>query len=415
MEKQILKDIIIDQADFQISPDWIKRDAFDKITKFHQDPTISVITGLRRCGKSTLLKQIRDIYNGFYLNFDDDRLTSFKVEDFQSLFECFIELFGNYDVFYFDEIQVIEGWERFVRRLYDSGKKVYISGSNATLLSRELGTRLTGRHILFTLYPFSFNEYLKLLYPQYSALENYTTVDKGLIKKYLSEYLINGGIPDFLKYQNVDYLKTLVDNILYRDIIVRYGLTNAKSMKELSSYLFSNFCGKISYNKLKDLIEVKNGTTVKNFLDFLENSYLINTINKFDYSLKNQVKANKKCYIIDSAIPNLIGFKFSENKGRLLENLIYWELKKKFNAVYYYEEKGECDFLVKSIDNKYSAYQICHELNDENKKREFNGLISVMNEFGLDEGYIITFDDEFTEKIENKLIRVVPAWKWLKR
>jgi predicted AAA+ superfamily ATPase len=413
MDKQIIRKVILDQKSIPFSPDWIERDDFRKVINYHNEPSVIVISGIRRCGKSTLIRQLSAEFPGYYLNFDDDRLMNFQVEDFQFLYETLIEVYGLLDVFYFDEIQNVPGWERFVRRLHDNGKKVYITGSNASLLSKELGTRLTGRHINLTLYPFSFREYLKFVGQSNFDTQNLKTTETGLLKKHFQEYLFNGGFPDYIKYHNVDYLKTFIDNIVYRDIIVRYGLTNARSLKELTSYLITNFCGKISNNNLKDLIGVKNGTTVKNYIEYLENSYLVSTITKFDYSLKSQIKANRKSYIIDSAIPNSIGIQFTENYGRLLENLVYLHLKKLYDEIYYYSNGNECDFVAKQGIRNYSAFQVCYELNEMNFKRETAGLLYVLNELNLDSGNIITFDEEKTIEQDGKEIRVIPAWKWL--
>ncbi len=203
---------------------------------------ILVISGVRRCGKSVLLQQIRNKQKeqNYFINFDDERLINFTVEHFQLLNEVFIEMFGEQHTFYFDAIQNIAGWERYVRRLYDSGKKVFLTGSNATMLSRELGTHLTGRYVRFELYPFSFKEFISFKNFNLPADNIYATVDRGIIAGLLQEYITNGGIPLYLKTNQDLYLKQLYESILYKDVLVRNKLTNERELLQLVFFLASN-------------------------------------------------------------------------------------------------------------------------------------------------------------------------------
>ena len=238
---------------------------------------------MRRSGKSTLLKEIKTSFyknkTVYYFNFEDEHLINFTVEDFNLLYETFIELFGKHKTFFFDEIQNIKGWELFVRRMYDRGFKFILTGSNSSMLSRELGSRLTGRYISIELYPFSFKEYL--LFKKITPPPHILTEERALIKSAFNDYLKNGGIPEYLIYNNNELLKTLYENILYRDILVRYGLNDEKSLKELAHYIFSNYATEISYNKLKAMLNVGSLNTVKNYVHYLENSYLVFTIPKY--------------------------------------------------------------------------------------------------------------------------------------
>ena len=413
MNKAELKEVIISQQKRKQNADLIERDVFHNIISHFKDPFIIVISGIRRSGKSTLLYQIKEKHPGYYLNFDDERLVHFSVEDFQTLYELFIELYGEKDIFYFDEIQNIKGWERFVRRLHDEKRKVFVTGSNASMLSKELGTHLTGRYLEINLYPFSFKEFLKLKKHPLKPNDIYVTVSKIALKKYFDEYLVNGGLPEFLITQNKDYLMILYDNILYRDIMARYQITNEKTLKELIYLIASNISKEISFNSIKNILKVGSATTIKEYFDYFENSFLIFLVNKFDYSLKKQIYLGKKVYLIDTGLAVNLGFRMSKDMGRLLENLVFIDLKRQKKETYFDTGKNECDFIIKEGTKIKEAIQVCYELNETNKEREINGLLEAMNKFNLKEGLILTHDQSEEIVITKKKIIVVPVFRWL--
>ena len=411
--KQLLKQIIYEQR-LPIETEYIVRDFPESLVKSKE---IVIISGIRRCGKSVLLKQIQKLNaeGDFYINFDDERLIKFAVDDFQLLHEVFIELFGVQNTFYFDEIQNIYGWERFVRRLYDAGGKIYITGSNATMLSRELGTHLTGRYVAFELYPFSFKEYLRYIKLDFTPDNFYTTKGRALFRKAFEAYFINGGFPQYLTNKSVDYLKSLYESILYRDVLVRNKLTNEREILELLYYLASNVSKLSSNNALKGIIGISSGTTIKNYLEYIANTYLIFQVSKYDYSLKKQIHNPKKTYFIDNALVIKLGFSFSENNGRLLENLIALQLKRNGEDIYYHNSTHECDFLIRRNTRITGAIQVCFDMSAERAlSREMAGLTNVMNHFGLTEGIIITMDEEKDVEVKPQgIIKLIPAWKWL--
>ena len=350
---------------------------------------------------------------GYYLNFDDDRLINFEVKDFQNLYESFHELYNEKTNFYFDEIQNVIAWERFVRRLHNQEEKVFVTGSNASMLSKELGTHLTGRYLQINLFPFSFKEYIKLKKFNISEQSFYLTKERAKIKRCFKEYLFEGGLPEYLNTKNKDYLGLLYDNILYKDIIVRYNLNSEKPIKELVYLAMNSISKEISFNSLKNLIGVKNSTTVKDYFSYLENSYLIFLIPKFDYSLKKQIFSNKKVYCIDNALAVNLGFRISNDFGRLLENLVFIELKRRGEEIFYFQEKGECDFVLKKGVRIYQAIQVCYEFNKTNRDREVNGLFEAMKKFKLKNGLILTLDSEEEIIINRKKVIVKPVWNWL--
>lgn len=413
MDRQTLISIILDQKEYYNNIQFIPRLENLNIS-FGKE--ITVISGIRRCGKSTLLQEIRlkNDESDYFLNFDDERLIQFKVEDFQRLYEVFIELFGEQSTFYFDEIQNIPNWERFVRRLYDSGKKVYITGSNASMLSRELGTHLTGRYIQYELFPFSFKEFLAFNNISYNKDDLFTTSGKSKLKKWFNNYFKWGGFPEYLQSKNREYLKSLYESILYRDVLVRNKLTNEKEILELMYYLSSNVARLSSYNSLKKIIGVKNASTVKKYLEFLQNTYLIFLVNKFDFSLKKQLQNPKKFYLIDNALTNELGFHTSSDNGYLLENLVFIELKRRRKQVYYFKNNFECDFLIREKNKISMAIQVTWSIeNAQTREREINGLLKAMELFNLDGGIILTENSSEEVKINNKTISIRPVWQWL--
>ena len=391
----------------------VKRKIFDEILSWFKDNRVIILTGIRRSGKSTILNQImQKKANYCYANFEDERFIGFKASDFEQLNEVLIEVYNNPKIYFFDEIQNIEKFETFVRRLQDQGKKIIITGSNASLLSRELGTRLTGRYKSFEVYPFSFIEYLSFKRADFDKGWFYVAEKKVKLIKLFEEYFSSGGFPEYLKNKDKDYIRTIFDNILYRDIIARYSIKRQKIIKELVNMLATNVSSLFTYNSLKKSLGLANSITVKEYISYLNNSYLFFELQKFDFSIKRQLNAPKKIYLIDSVF-NQLGLNFSMNKGRILENIVFIELKRRKKEVYYYSDNNECDFLVKEGIKIKEAIQVCYILNESNKKREINGLLEAMEKFKLKKGLILTHEQEEEIKAKNKKINVLPVWKWL--
>lgn len=420
MQSQAILEVIADQSQRRFLDEVIKRECLEGNAFKEKNPFVHIFSGVRRCGKSTLLHFVRSIESDrdYYMNFDDERLVDFHVSDFQKLYELFIEKFGEQDVFYFDEIQNVQGWERFVRRLHDEGKKVYVTGSNANLLSKELGTHLTGRYIKTELYPFSFKEYLDFKCQSPSGkIDLLSTAERANLNKNFLKFVKDGGFPEYLKTQNGEYLKQLYESVIYKDIVVRYKLPNEKILKELGLYCASNIGKLISFNNLKNLFGAGSATTIKEYLEYFENSYLFFSINKFDYSLKKQIYAPKKVYCVDTGLAKEIGFRFSQDSGRYLENTVFLELKRRNENIFYHSGLYECDFVIQRGSKIKSAIQVSTNVEtSERKEREFAGLVEAMESYNLNEGLLVTEreDGEEIVKINGKkrVIRIFPAWKW---
>lgn len=395
----------------------VKREITENILSFIHLKLPIIITGVRRCGKSTLLHIIKEELKlkekeYLYVNFNDERLIEFSIEDFQKILDFLNEQgYKENCCLFIDEIQETNDWEKWVDRIKEK-HPIFITGSNSKLLSKEISTVLTGRSITISLYPFSFWEFLD---SKKINLDKWKLDLKlqSVIRKEFSEFLFLGGIPKVIVDNDKRLLSENYENLIYRDIIKRFNPNLEKPIKEISVYLLSNVANQLSTRSLSKTVQIKNLSTVKSILDAFEKSFLFFFINKFDYSVKKQIQNPRKVYCVDNGFVNELGFKFSEDKGRLLENLVFIELKRKNKEIYYFSEKGECDFIIRDGIKIKEAIQVCYDLNEGNKEREINGLLEAMQKFKLKEGFILTYDYENDSILEDKKIKTMPVWKWL--
>ena len=416
LHKERIKQILADQREAILNREpGVVRTVLSDVQKKIMLPHIVVISGLRRVGKSTLLRQIiQKFYHNedfYYINFEDERLFNFNAENFNFLYEALIELYGEKKTFFIDEIQNISNFESFVRRFYDAGFKFFITGSNAKLLSREIGSKLTGRYVEITVNPFSFNEYLKLNDVHFEENMLYKTESRALLKKHFENHLINGGMPEFIKYNDPEILFRIYEDIVIKDIAVRYRIDNLYEMRELFQYVITNFANKISFHSLKKITGLGSITTVKKYILFLSETFFISVVHKFDFSMKKQLVNVKKFYIADNGFISKLSTRVTYDKGWLLENYVYNLLKTK-GIVFYYTGKNECDFVIQKDKNIKQAVQVTFELSDTNRRREINGIVDVMKLFRLDKGLILTNDQEEDFSEGEYKISVKPVWKW---
>ena len=367
----------------------------DKINYIQTENSfIQVITGVRRCGKSTLLHFLMSKYTKIaYFNFEDPRIINFTIGDFPKLDEIIPK---DTEAYFFDEIQNVLQWEVYIRQLHDYEKKVYVTGSNASLLSKDLGTRLTGRYLAVELFPFSYVEFL-----QFQKFEN---TDKAVEK-----YLKLGGFPEYLKTSNVEVLQNLFKDLVYRDIAIRYSIRNTKLLIDLALYLLSNIGKETTYNSLKKTFQVGSANTIMDYLNWFEDAYLLFFLQKFSYSAKSIAINPRKVYAIDNGLINANSLSFSEDKGRILENAVYIHLRNQGIKMYYFREKRECDFVLFEQEKCVNAIQVCQEVHAENQEREISGLLEAMTFFDLQKGFIVTFNQEDTLEMDGKTIYLVPS------
>jgi len=358
-----------------------------------------VVSGIRRCGKSVLLHQFirNEINDVFYFNFADIRLYEFLASDFVLLDEIIRE--SGKKILFFDEIQIIKGWELYIRQKLDQSVRVIITGSNARMLSVELGTNLTGRHISKELFPFNYREFCSF----HSLLYN---------KESLVSFLDNGGFPEFQKTNNKELLSFLIEDIIFRDIATRHAIRDISGLKNLCIYVMSNTAKLVSPSKLTSIIGVKSPSTVLEYLTYFESSYLLNLVPRFSYSVKGQMLSEKKIYVVDNGLVNVASISASKDTGRKFENAVYWSIRRKTKNIWYYSDGySECDFIYK-LDDDYFAIQVCYEMNGDNQEREINGLLAALKFFNLSEGIILTVDQTDKILIDGYKINVVPAYQF---
>ena len=420
MKIQELKRVIIAQKE-EIEEKFektkiIERDVnADKLRKYLAVPNILAILGVRRCGKSIFSWQILRGKIG-HINFDDERLLNFDVMDFDKILQAFYELYGDIEYIILDEPQNVRGWELFANRLRRT-KKVIITGSNSKLLSGELATHLTGRHVDFILYPFSFREFLIYNDFVFDRIDYHSTKKIGLVKRYLDEYMRIGGFPEVYLLGR-DILTRIYSDIIEKDILKRFKIKKKATFKEFAKYLISNHSSEFTMSKLSKIFNIKDIHTVRNWIDAMKDTYIIFTLERFSFKLKEQIIAPKKVYCVDHGLANSIGFRFSENLGRLMENLVAIELKRRGKEVYYWKDyqQREVDFVIKEGLNVKELIQVCYDIEDlSTKNRELRALIKASKELKCKNLKVITWDYEGREEFRNREIEFIPLWRWLLR
>ncbi|CAJ36575.1 ATP-binding protein [Methanocella arvoryzae] len=397
LSEQAIKEIArLQEKNFRSQAAGVGRDLLNRINT--DVPHAIIISGIRRCGKSTLLKQLMQRAGECnFFNFDDSRADGFDLGDFEKLDTVFREIHGELGCYYFDEVQLVPGWERYVRGELDLGKKFVITGSNASMLSRELGTRLTGRHLTYELFPFSYSEALR-------------AKDQSPSLSSFSEYVERGGFPEYVRIGTQDILQQLFKDIIARDVVVRYGLRNAAMVQSLASYLLSNVGSEFSYSKLAKTFGVTT-KSITEYVSYFEASYMLFTVPMFSCSYRKTLVNPKKVYGIDPGFIKANTVSFTNNNGSLLENIVYLHLRRSHpsGSIFYYKGKRECDFIVVEKNRPVQAIQVCHKLTKDNLQREIGGVTEAMDELKIGKGLIITMDE--TDKFDG--VNVLPAWKWL--
>jgi len=395
---------------------------------------ITTISGPRRVGKTFLcFQKIKKLLedgiskeNILYINFEDEKLINSDSKDLENLLNAFLEaseLNKNQDLFLFlDEIQVVKNWDSWIRRVYDTKKeaRIILTGSSSKLLSREISTTLRGRVYNIEVFPLSFSEYLNWKGQNLkikSILEG--GKDSIIAKKYFQEYLFTGGYPAIFRNPQLknEVLQSYYDSMIFKDIVERFKVSDVKKIQILAKLIFESTSREISYtnlsNKVKSLGFSMGKSTIIDYLSYFEEAYLFFQVLKYEYSFQKQLGSIKKVYCIDNGLLNSVSFSFSENKGKLLENLVFLALRGAKKEVYYNRGKFECDFVVKEKNKVIQAIQVTYELNSGNRKREVKGLFEAMDKFKLKEGLILTYNEEEKIEIDKKKIFVKPIWKWL--
>jgi len=413
MDKNIIKKIIVENREFI---DNLKV----KQRLFTIDPNANyVFCGIRRSGKSFMLfQEIKNTIqqsekqNFVYINFEDERFIEFNASHFDLILECAFELYGEQSILFFDEIHNITGWEKFARRLSDTGYKIHITGSNAKMLSKEIATTLGGRFFIQEVFPLSFNEYLSFKSIEIKSDFEYSN-QRFEIKQQFEQYFRYGGFPELSKYQNPkEYLSSIFMNVFYGDLITRNHIQNEQALKLLIKKLAESVNNETSLNRIKNLIKstgLKIGNnTITDYISFLSDAYLIFPLNNFVSNFTER-ETKKKYYFIDQGILNLF---ITNQDSKLLENIVFLYLYKKYkDKLYYFKRKQEVDFY---INEEKLLIQVSYSLaNIETKEREVSALSNAMKELKINTAAIITYDEEEIIQNGKHTIVVKPIWKFL--
>ncbi|KPJ67719.1 MAG: hypothetical protein AMJ43_03560 [Coxiella sp. DG_40] len=406
--------------DNKLYSDLFSRSALQSLIKKLRLKEIHILLGVRRAGKSTLfqllinhLMQTEDSKSILYLNLDDPIYHDVwhNAKELYTVVALAEKITGIKPKYLFlDEAQNVKAWERFVKSTYDSKlfKKIFVTGSNSSLLHGNHAKLLSGRYITDYIYPLSFKEILTN-----TGISTYLELinNKPQTMQLMEDMLFYGAFPRIFAIKNTELKREVLlsyyETIVLKDCIFNNNIRETKLMRDLAIYMLTNSGTLYSYNNVAKIF-TSNENTIKEFIHVFVNAFLINEIKNFSYSLKTQTKSKKKAFCIDNGLVQVVSVKFSENKGKLFENLIYAELKKSnFQEIYFFNDPKECDFIVKK-DDKLIAIQACFTIDTLNRTREITGLKTVMQKFNIDKGIIITFNQE---EVIDKHIIITPFWK----
>jgi uncharacterized protein len=392
---------------------------YDMISCLELDE-IKILIGARRVGKSTLLYQMIQhlltvSHEILYINFQDETLHQYSLAD---VYYCYLQ-HRKVKYLFVDEIQYCSDWVHFIRKMYDRKEldQIWITGSNASIIKKEYAELFTGRHFSLMIHPLSFKEYLQFhqQVPQTTLLSREM---QAKVMAYFMDYLKCGGFPAVVlkKVYRKELLQHYFDDFIYKDIASRYQV-NVDKVKELGIYLASNTGKLLSYRRLANTLHL-HPNTITDYISYFKQTFLFDELYKFDYSLKSQFSYDKKIYILDTGLAAAVSFKFSEDVGRMLETLVYHELKRRKQNIYFHRKKYECDFLIKKENRIVEAIQVCTSLKEPSTKdREHAGLLEAMQTYKLSEGLLLTLEEETQYTIENEGkiwdVIVKPIWKWL--
>ncbi len=425
-----LREVVAESLSASI-PDVFDRD-IDVNIKLNK---VIVIAGIRRCGKTYELYNImnklmqmgvsRD--NLLYINFEDERLRGLNIKQLNDIIHLYHELANpskNQIIYlFFDELQNIDGWPQWVRRLYDSNLyRLFITGSSSKLLSYEIATALAGRNVTYNIYPYSLKEFLNAKNVKTSKKEKYSSI--GNFNKYISEYIKLGGFPEVSMILSINdkirVLSSYYDAIVYRDVIDRYKVRNVNALSMTFRYAITTYAKEFSstktYNYFKSTGIDISKKTINSFIKYGESVFLYYLLYKFSKSFKKSYQSRKKIYITDPGL--LMLYEKGEDSGRLLENAVCIELLRRkekdplLDIYYLKEDYGEVDFVITKQGTVRDLIQVTYELSESDKKREIEPLIYACEEFNINSAKIITFDGEDTIKTDNKTIQILPFAEW---
>jgi len=393
---------------------------------------IKVVLGPRRAGKSVFSLVLLKGRPFMYFNFDDEVLLGVDGINTDELMKELHAAYGQIKTVLFDEIQNLPGWELFANRLHRSGYNLVLTGSNAHLLSKELATHLTGRHMPIEILPFDFSEFLRAKKFQMDAEYSALPQRRGELLNLMENYLLNGGFPE-VAVNNVDpkdYLDVLLDSLLFKDVVKRHRVKFSTQIGHLASHLINNFANLYTVRKLLESLNLKSATTVEKYIDYLEEAYLIFSLLRYSPKSLERIKSPRKVYAVDNGFVSAKAIQHSPDKGKLMENLVFAELVKRGvkpnRELFYYKTRNnrEVDFVVKKGLEVTELMQVCYDLtNPDVEQRETKALFEASDELSAKGGSasggnvfkltVLTWDEKREVKKGGNVIRLKPLWEWL--
>lgn len=399
---------------------YIYRQKTYEAKKHLESDLVKVVIGPRRAGKSIFTAHLFKDKMPAYVNFDDESLVN--LNNYDELIMELHALYGDKKDFLFDEIQNLPQWELFINRLHREGYNILLTGSNAKLLSKELATSLTGRHIPIEIYPFNFKEYLKAKNFEFKNAEMVIPETKGKFLNLLTDFMTNGGFPE-LVVKNLEpkgYLDTLLDSLIFKDIVKRHKLRLSEKIYDLEIYLLNNFASEFSYRKLANTLGFASVVTLEKFIKYLEESYLVFVLSRYSHKAGERLSSPKKAYLIDNGYIAAKAVRYSSNNGKLLENLVFSELikmgyKPNHNLFYYKTRNNkEVDFILRENLKVKTLIQVSYQIDEAGtKEREMKALAEAGEELKCNDLIVLTWDHEEGVEWQGKKIKIIPVWKWL--
>ena len=404
------------ERDTLLAKDYLPRDNQKAYEVFLASPLIKLITGPRRAGKSVSALLLLKDKNFAYLNFDDERLLERFDEDV--VLQVLSEVYPDYDYLLLDEVQNLEHWDLWVTKLYRRGCNLLITGSNAKLLSSEMATVLTGRYLEMEVLPFSLSECFRFK-GQERTVE--LPSERAELMLQTEDYMRYGGYPEIINSREIteSYLSSLFDSIILKDVAKRYKIRKTTELYQLATYLISMFCNPFTYSSLKDDLNFSSKSTLQKFCDYLQQTFLFFFLPRYNNKLKLMQKAPQKVYVVDNGFLASSAFQTSENKGRLLENLVFLELtrrkKQAGGNLFYYRSRNdrEIDFVVREKFQIRQLIQVCYDMsNKKTEKREIDAIMECAEELNCNNLLIITWDQENVVQRGDYDIQILPYYKW---
>ena len=417
MQKGLIKEVIAKQSQEKESLsrlEYVNRTKAVKGPEWMSSSLIKVVLGPRRAGKSVFSLMLLKGKSFLYFNFDDPALVGEKL-DLYELVDELHKFYGDTKFVLFDEIQNLKGWELFANRLHRQGYNLILTGSNANLLSMELATHLTGRHLPIEILPFDFQEFLKA--------KNFSKFDqKPELLKLLEQYMTFGGFPEVVtKNQHPrGYLDVLFDSLLFKDVVKRHKVRFSEQIDQLGSYLINNVSNQYSFRKLANILKFKSDVTLEKYLKYLEEAYIIFSLSSFSAKAGERLRSPKKIYTVDNGFVASKAVQHFSDNGKLMENLVFTEFVKRGfepnRELFYYKTRNgrEVDFAIMNGYEISKLIQVCYDVRSSDvEQREVKSLIEASDELKVDNLTVLTWDDEREVKKNGKTVKFKPLWKWL--